>query len=92
MTPDELKKQLAELGVNTGQWAKTPKTTSEIKLVQNQKKQLLVIRNMLQALADPNHPDHEDLQHWTPLDFDPAYFDVAETNAAILSPRPFEGW
>lgn len=51
MTPDDLKKQLAELGIDTGKWAKTLETTTEINLVQDQKKQLLVIRNILQALA-----------------------------------------
>jgi len=48
--------------------------------------------NLLQALADPNHPDHEDMREWMALDFDPAHFDMEETSAAMRSPRPLEGW
>ena len=48
--------------------------------------------NLLQALADPSRPDHEDLREWVPPDFDPARFDAAETNAAMRSPRPLAGW
>jgi hypothetical protein len=48
--------------------------------------------DLLAALADPVHPDHEHLRDWTPLDFDPARFDLEETNLAMQSPRPLEGW
>ncbi|MFZ0491728.1 MAG: plasmid pRiA4b ORF-3 family protein [Acidimicrobiia bacterium] len=48
--------------------------------------------DLLEALADPNHPDHEELSEWAPLDFDPTHFDKDETNEAMRSPRPLEGW
>ncbi|MEO7159726.1 MAG: plasmid pRiA4b ORF-3 family protein, partial [Polaromonas sp.] len=37
----------------------------------------------LQALADPAHPDHEDLTEWIGGSFDPAEFSVAEVNARL---------
>ena len=37
----------------------------------------------LQALADPAHPDHEDLKEWSGGPFDPAAFDLAEVNARL---------
>lgn len=48
--------------------------------------------DLLAALADPAHPDHEHLREWTPLGFDPDYFNPEETNLAMQSPRPLEGW
>ena len=51
MTPDEIKKRLESLGVDTGKWTKTSESQGEIKLVQEQKQQLLAIQNMLKALA-----------------------------------------
>ncbi|MEA2025668.1 MAG: plasmid pRiA4b ORF-3 family protein [Chloroflexota bacterium] len=48
--------------------------------------------NLLDALADPAHPDHEELSEWMSRGFDPAHFDLEETNAAMRSPRPLEGW
>jgi hypothetical protein len=48
--------------------------------------------NLLEALADSSHPDHVELREWAPLGFDPAHFDLAETNIALRSPRPLEGW
>jgi hypothetical protein len=37
----------------------------------------------LQALADPAHPDHEDLAEWIGGSFDPAEFSLAEVNARL---------
>ena len=41
--------------------------------------------DLLKALADPAHPDHQQLREWAPPDFDPARFDLEETNLAIRS-------
>ena len=34
----------------------------------------------LAAVADPNHPDHEDAKEWLGEDFDPARFDIDQVN------------
>lgn len=39
---------------------------------------------VLQALADPSHPDREDLLDWGDEDFDPKAFDIEEINAGLL--------
>jgi Plasmid pRiA4b ORF-3-like protein len=39
--------------------------------------------NLLEAVDDPKHPQHEDLQEWLAGDFDPAFFDLTETNACL---------
>ena len=46
---------------------------------------------LLRALADPSHADHDDLRRWAPPGFDPASFDVEDANLALRSPRPLEG-
>ena len=43
--------------------------------------------NFLEALADPKHPDHEDLAEWCGDPFDPEAFDVNAINRAFHS-----GW
>jgi hypothetical protein len=44
-------------------------------------------QELLDALADPRHPDHQDLRRWLGLeqgtDFDPARFDPADANQRI---------
>ena len=48
--------------------------------------------DILAVVADPNNPKHADLREFVPLDYDPEYFDVAETDIDMRSPRPLEGW
>jgi hypothetical protein len=36
--------------------------------------------NFLEALADPKHPDHEDLSEWCGEPFEPEAFDVNAIN------------
>lgn len=47
---------------------------------------------LLVALADPQHPDHEELLERAPPDFDPASFDIDDANLALRSQRPLEDW
>jgi hypothetical protein len=46
-------------------------------------------QELLDALADPHHPDHHDLRRWLGLeqgaDFDPARFDPADANRRIAT-------
>jgi hypothetical protein len=48
--------------------------------------------DLLAALADPGHAEHEDFKEWAPPDFDPDFFDIEEANLAMRSPRPLAGW
>jgi hypothetical protein len=36
--------------------------------------------NLMETIADPSHPDHEEMIEWLGDDFDPEYFDLAEIN------------
>jgi Plasmid pRiA4b ORF-3-like protein len=47
---------------------------------------------LVEALADTRHPDHNDLKEWAPPGFDPARFDLEETNEALKSPPPLYDW
>jgi hypothetical protein len=38
---------------------------------------------LLEALGDPSHPEHEDMFEWLPGDFDPEKFDVAAVNKML---------
>jgi hypothetical protein len=44
-------------------------------------------QNLLAALADPAHPEHDDLLAWVPEGFDPAAFSAAEADAALAWTR-----
>lgn len=39
--------------------------------------------DMLEALQDPDHPEHEEMLEWLGGEFDPNYFDLEETNEAM---------
>ena len=40
-------------------------------------------QQMLDAINDPNHPEHEDFLEWIGGDFDPEYFDLEQTNEIL---------
>jgi Plasmid pRiA4b ORF-3-like protein len=39
--------------------------------------------HFLEAIKDPNHPEHEDMLEWAGKHFDPAAFNVQEVNRAF---------
>lgn len=39
--------------------------------------------SFLEAMADPAHPEHDEYVQWVGDKFDPAVFDLEETNAAL---------
>ncbi|RRR70870.1 MAG: plasmid pRiA4b ORF-3 family protein [Candidatus Viridilinea halotolerans] len=39
--------------------------------------------NFLQAIADPEHPEHEEMLDWVGEAFDPEYFDLADANTML---------
>jgi hypothetical protein len=39
----------------------------------------------LEAVQDPNHPEHEEMLDWAGGEFDPAAFDLREVNAELKS-------
>ncbi len=41
---------------------------------------------LLQAAADPQHPEHERAQEMLPPDYDPAHFDLDWTNRRLANP------
>jgi len=48
--------------------------------------------NLLAALSDPTHEEHEELTEWVGSDFDPADFDANEATEDMRSARPLKGW
>jgi hypothetical protein len=49
-------------------------------------------RDLLEALADPSHEDHDHLSEWAPPGFDPQRFDAEETTDAMRAAQPLNGW
>ena len=43
---------------------------------------------LLESLADPHHPNHDETSGWVGEDFDPAYFDPEDVNAVLARLRP----
>ena len=41
---------------------------------------------LLEIISNPGHEDHQDRLEWLGGEFDPEHFDLAEVNAALLSP------
>lgn len=48
--------------------------------------------DLLAALNDPAHEEHEALSEWTPPGFDADAFDTEETTVMMRSARPLQGW
>lgn len=48
--------------------------------------------DLLDALSDPAHPEHDRMRKWAPPDFEPTFFDMDEATAAMRSVRPLERW
>jgi len=48
--------------------------------------------NLLAALSDPTHEEHEELAEWVPPGFDPEAFDAEESTAMMRSARPLNRW
>jgi hypothetical protein len=40
---------------------------------------------LLETLANPNHPDHSEMKEWVDEDFDPEAFDIADANHRLAS-------
>lgn len=49
-------------------------------------------QDLLHALADPTHEQHEELSEWAPSEFDPEHFSTDETTQDMQSPRPLHRW
>jgi hypothetical protein len=48
--------------------------------------------NLLAALSDPTHAEHDGLTEWTPPGFDPGVFDIDEANEMMRTARPLREW
>ena len=49
---------------------------------------IFAYRNLLELLADPHHPNHDETIAWVGEDFDPAYFDPEDVNAVLARLPP----
>lgn len=47
-------------------------------------------QNLIDALRDPDHPEHDELVDWASPDFDPEEFDVETTTAMMRVAKAFE--
>ena len=47
---------------------------------------------LLEALKDPSHEDHEEMQEWVDEDFDPNRFDAEEINSRLNPPVRKRNW
>ena len=48
--------------------------------------------NLLAAISDPTHEEHEELTEWLPPGFDAGAFDIAEATEMMRSVRPLRNW
>ena len=48
--------------------------------------------NLLAAISDPSHKEHEELNEWLPPGFDPNEFDIAGATEMMRSARPLRNW
>ena len=48
--------------------------------------------DLLVALSDPTHPEHDQMREWAPPRFDLTSFDVNEATSSMRSARPLKGW
>ena len=48
--------------------------------------------NLLAAISDPTHEEHEELIEWLPPGFDADEFDIAEATEMMRSARPLRNW
>lgn len=44
-------------------------------------------QKFLEAIGDPEHPEHDEYQEWTGGEFDPEHFDLDEVNDRLRHPR-----
>ena len=49
-------------------------------------------RELLQALGDPDHPEHDSWREWVPEGFDAEAFDLEGLNHRLRSPDTYTGW
>jgi len=48
--------------------------------------------DLLDAIDDPAHPRHDELNDWLPLGYDPTHFDADEVTEDMHAPRPLLDW
>jgi hypothetical protein len=47
---------------------------------------VLGFADLLEAIADPTDPEHDELVSWTPDGYDPAVFDLLAANRRLPKP------